>query len=63
MALPRLYRGWGGCRGGGFHSPDSGSLPIIKTLGKFITISCWRTSYRNKGERIPLSTENRIKTD
>lgn len=35
--------------GGCLHSPDSGSLPIIKTLGKFITISCWRTSYRNKG--------------
>lgn len=30
------------------YSPDSGSLPIIKTLGKFITISCWRTSYRDR---------------
>lgn len=26
------------------YSPERGSLPIIKTFGKFITISCWRTS-------------------
>lgn len=26
------------------NSPDRGSLPIVKTFGKFIMISCWRTS-------------------
>lgn len=55
MALAKRYRG------GGFHSPDSGSLPIIKTLGKFITISCWSTSYRNKKDKIPLRTGNKNK--